>query len=90
MGSRPSMVGIKKNSIDKGSLEHLLCLLRSFPWLCSFPKPGRTNFRSLAPLGPSQNPIQPIGPQTPEVCDSKLTFDAITTIRGEMMFFKDR
>ncbi|XP_014715505.1 interstitial collagenase [Equus asinus] len=40
--------------------------------------------------GPSQNPIQPIGPQTPEVCDSKLTFDAITTIRGEVMFFKDR
>nr|XP_020762584.1 interstitial collagenase-like [Odocoileus virginianus texanus] len=40
--------------------------------------------------GPSQNPIQPVGPKTPEVCDSKLTFDAITTIRGEMMFFKDR
>ncbi|XP_066216838.1 interstitial collagenase [Saccopteryx leptura] len=40
--------------------------------------------------GPSKNPRQPAGPQTPEVCDSKLTFDAITTIRGEMMFFKDR
>ncbi|XP_023971085.2 interstitial collagenase isoform X1 [Physeter macrocephalus] len=40
--------------------------------------------------GPSQNPTQPIGPQTPQVCDSKLTFDAITTIRGEVMFFKDR
>ncbi|MBW04424.1 Interstitial collagenase, partial [Eschrichtius robustus] len=43
------------------------------------------NFR-----GPSQNPTQPIGPQTPQVCDSKLTFDAVTTIRGEVMFFKDR
>ncbi|KAM8813873.1 interstitial collagenase [Rhynchonycteris naso] len=40
--------------------------------------------------GPSKNPSQPAGPQTPEVCDSKLTFDAVTTIRGEMMFFKDR
>ncbi|NP_001164610.1 interstitial collagenase precursor [Oryctolagus cuniculus] len=40
--------------------------------------------------GPSQNPSQPVGPQTPKVCDSKLTFDAITTIRGEIMFFKDR
>nr|XP_019575458.1 PREDICTED: interstitial collagenase [Rhinolophus sinicus] len=40
--------------------------------------------------GPSKNPIQPIGPQTPRVCDSKLTFDAITTLRGEVMFFKDR
>ncbi|XP_012865002.1 PREDICTED: interstitial collagenase [Dipodomys ordii] len=40
--------------------------------------------------GPSKNPTQPTGSQTPEVCDSKLTFDAITTIRGELMFFKDR
>ncbi|XP_066109764.1 interstitial collagenase [Saccopteryx bilineata] len=40
--------------------------------------------------GPSKNPSHPAGPQTPKVCDSKLTFDAITTIRGEMMFFKDR
>ncbi|ELW64938.1 Interstitial collagenase [Tupaia chinensis] len=39
--------------------------------------------------GPSQNPTQPTGPQTPQACDSKLTFDAITTIRGEMMFLKD-
>ncbi|XP_055971014.1 interstitial collagenase [Sorex fumeus] len=40
--------------------------------------------------GPSKNPNQPTGPQTPKPCDSKLTFDAITTIRGEIMFFKDR
>ncbi|KAM4847868.1 interstitial collagenase [Urocitellus parryii] len=40
--------------------------------------------------GSSPNPTQATGPQTPEVCDSKLTFDAITTIRGELMFFKDR
>ncbi|XP_037007777.2 interstitial collagenase [Artibeus jamaicensis] len=40
--------------------------------------------------GPSKNPTQPVGPQTPQVCDSKLTFDAVTTIRGEVMFFKDR
>lgn len=41
-------------------------------------------------LGPSKNPIQPIGPQTPRACDSQLTFDAITTLRGEVMFFKDK
>ncbi|XP_008072754.1 interstitial collagenase [Carlito syrichta] len=40
--------------------------------------------------GPSQNPIQPTGPQTPQACDSKISFDAVTTIRGEVMFFKDR
>ncbi|XP_007520792.1 interstitial collagenase-like [Erinaceus europaeus] len=40
--------------------------------------------------GPSNNPIQPTGPITPQACDSTLTFDAVTTIRGEVMFFKDR
>uniref|UniRef100_G1LUG7 Matrix metalloproteinase-14 n=1 Tax=Ailuropoda melanoleuca TaxID=9646 RepID=G1LUG7_AILME len=40
--------------------------------------------------GPSPNPVQPTGPQTPQVCDSNLVFDAITTVRGEVMFFKDR
>uniref|UniRef100_A0A8C0X667 interstitial collagenase n=1 Tax=Castor canadensis TaxID=51338 RepID=A0A8C0X667_CASCN len=40
--------------------------------------------------GPSKTSNQPVGPQTPKVCDSKLTFDAITTIRGELMFFRDR
>ncbi|CAK6448834.1 unnamed protein product [Pipistrellus nathusii] len=40
--------------------------------------------------GPSKNPSQPTGRQTPQMCDSKLTFDAITTLRGEVMFLKDR
>ncbi|XP_004709062.1 interstitial collagenase [Echinops telfairi] len=40
--------------------------------------------------GSSPNSEQPVGPQTPQPCDSKLTFDAITTIRGEIMFLKDR
>ncbi|XP_049634984.1 interstitial collagenase [Suncus etruscus] len=40
--------------------------------------------------GPSKNPFQPEAPKTPEPCDSKLTFDAITTLRGEIIFFKDR
>ncbi|XP_062951572.1 neutrophil collagenase isoform X2 [Cynocephalus volans] len=40
--------------------------------------------------GPSNNPIQPTGPSTPRNCDPRLTFDAITTLRGEILFFKDR
>ncbi|XP_072467350.1 interstitial collagenase-like [Notamacropus eugenii] len=40
--------------------------------------------------GPSNNPSQPTGPKTPQACDRKLTFDAVTTLRGEKMFFKDR
>ncbi|XP_005998658.2 collagenase 3-like [Latimeria chalumnae] len=40
--------------------------------------------------GPSTNPIRPTGPTTPDTCDPYFTFDAVTTLRGELMFFKDR
>uniref|UniRef100_A0ACB8FGD1 Uncharacterized protein n=2 Tax=Sphaerodactylus townsendi TaxID=933632 RepID=A0ACB8FGD1_9SAUR len=40
--------------------------------------------------GQSQNPQQPTGPITPKACSSRTTFDAATTLRGEIMFFKDR
>ncbi|XP_029812904.1 interstitial collagenase-like [Suricata suricatta] len=39
--------------------------------------------------GPSKNPIQPKEPPIPRPCDSKLTFDAVTKIRGESFFFKN-
>ncbi|XP_024593115.1 neutrophil collagenase isoform X3 [Neophocaena asiaeorientalis asiaeorientalis] len=39
---------------------------------------------------PSSNPVQPTGPTTPTACDPRLTFDAITTLRGEILFFKDK
>lgn len=29
-------------------------------------------------------------PKRPEDCDPHMTFDAITTLRGEILFFKDR
>ncbi|KAK2490305.1 hypothetical protein MC885_010181 [Smutsia gigantea] len=38
----------------------------------------------------SSNPVQPTGPTTPTACDPRLTFDAITTLRGEILFFKDK
>lgn len=40
--------------------------------------------------GQSDDAVQPTGPTTPQVCDPNLTFDAITTLRGEMIFFKGR
>ncbi|XP_037361614.1 neutrophil collagenase [Talpa occidentalis] len=40
--------------------------------------------------GLSNNPVQPTGPSTPSTCDPRLTFDAITTLRGEIFFFKDK
>ncbi|XP_043854611.1 neutrophil collagenase-like [Dromiciops gliroides] len=40
--------------------------------------------------GRSSNPINPTGPTTPGTCDPQLTFDAITTLRGELIAFKDK
>ncbi|XP_045873752.1 neutrophil collagenase [Meles meles] len=40
--------------------------------------------------GRSNNPVQPTGPSTPKACDPRLTFDAVTTLRGEILFFKDK
>lgn len=40
--------------------------------------------------GPSDSGIQPTGPTTPSACDPTLRFDAITTLRGEILFFKDK
>ncbi|XP_009512512.2 interstitial collagenase [Phalacrocorax carbo] len=40
--------------------------------------------------GKSNAPVQPTGPVTPQACDPDLTFDAITTFRGEIIFFKNR
>ncbi|XP_076782035.1 interstitial collagenase B [Arvicanthis niloticus] len=45
--------------------------------------------RIQALYGPSPNPIQPTG-STPNPCNSGLTFDAMTTYRGDVIFFKDR
>lgn len=45
-------------------------------------------------LGPNpeidpQQP-KPTAPTTPDACDSTMVLDAVTTLRGEMFFFKDR
>ncbi|XP_074044261.1 neutrophil collagenase [Macrotis lagotis] len=40
--------------------------------------------------GHSNNPIKPTGPTTPRNCDPQLSFDAITTLRGEVIIFKDK
>lgn len=32
----------------------------------------------------------PTFPTTPNACDSKMVFDAVTTRRGDLMFFKER
>lgn len=34
--------------------------------------------------------VVPLPPSTPDACDSTMVLDAVTTLRGEMFFFKDR
>ncbi|XP_006887408.1 PREDICTED: stromelysin-1 [Elephantulus edwardii] len=40
------------------------------------------------PVMPTQS--LPAGPETPAMCDLALSFDAVTTLRGEFLFFKNR
>lgn len=56
-------------------------------------------YLDLLPLGPpptsSDNSVVPMEPhppasRTPAKCDPTLSFDAVSTLRGEILFFKDR
>ncbi|XP_043928521.1 matrix metalloproteinase-18-like isoform X2 [Protopterus annectens] len=40
--------------------------------------------------GPSKDPVRTTDSSIPDTCGTKMSFDAITTLRGEIMFFKDR
>lgn len=42
--------------------------------------------------GANKDPIPPgpTAPTTPDACDSTMVLDAVATLRGEMLFFKDR
>lgn len=59
-------------------------------------------FHKLLPLGASttyndqsesaeiKDPTESKEPALPNTCSPDLTFDAVTTFRGEIMFFKDK
>lgn len=50
------------------------------------------NMVIFKPLGqnPDKDPLQPEPPTTPDACDLNMVLDAVATLRGEMLFFKDR
>ncbi|XP_061659911.1 collagenase 3-like [Syngnathoides biaculeatus] len=41
-------------------------------------------------VDPDTNPDKPQPPTTPDACDANMVLDAVATLRGEMLFFKDR
>ncbi|XP_053187113.1 uncharacterized protein LOC128370954 [Scomber japonicus] len=55
------------------------------------PRDDVRGIQSLYGPNPDKDPVQP-GPQpptTPDSCDSTMALDAVTTLRREMLFFKD-
>lgn len=62
----------------------------SSPSVC-LPQPFSAGSPSVSPDDPAVPPESvPPGPETPAACDPSLSFDAISTLRGEILFFKDR
>nr|XP_051683175.1 neutrophil collagenase [Oryctolagus cuniculus] len=58
------------------------------PSTFSLPQDDINGIQAL--YGSSNRPIQPTGATTPTACDPRLTFDAATTFRGEILFFTDK
>uniref|UniRef100_A0A8C5L8E9 Matrix metallopeptidase 8 n=1 Tax=Jaculus jaculus TaxID=51337 RepID=A0A8C5L8E9_JACJA len=75
------------HSTDPGALMYPNYAFRE-PSTYSLPQDDINGIQNI--YGPSNSPIQPTGPSTPTACDPHLTFDAITTLRGEIYFFKDK
>ncbi|XP_072301550.1 uncharacterized protein [Eucyclogobius newberryi] len=57
------------------------------------PQDDINGIQSLYGPNPDKDPAPgpgPLPPTTPDSCDSSLVLDAVATLRGEMLFFKDR
>ncbi|XP_068187779.1 uncharacterized protein [Antennarius striatus] len=55
------------------------------------PRDDVNGIQSLYGPNPDKDPLNPDPepPTTPDACDSNLVFDAVATLRGEMLFFKN-
>ncbi|XP_073335637.1 collagenase 3-like [Pagrus major] len=55
------------------------------------PRDDVNGIQSLYGPNPDTDPVQPEPepPTTPDACDSTMVLDAVATLRGEMLFFKD-
>ncbi|XP_031166713.1 collagenase 3-like [Sander lucioperca] len=72
------------HSVDPGALMYPVYSYNN-PDTFVLPRDDVNGIQSL--YGP--NPDKPEPPTTPDACDSTLVLDAVATLRGEMLFFKD-
>ncbi|XP_051257259.1 collagenase 3a isoform X1 [Dicentrarchus labrax] len=78
------------HSNDPGALMYPVYTYRN-PDTYVLPRDDVNGIQSLYGPNPDKDPVQP-GPEpptTPDSCDSSLVLDAVSTLRGEMIFFKD-
>ncbi|XP_070838814.1 collagenase 3a isoform X2 [Chaetodon trifascialis] len=78
------------HSDDPGALMYPVYTYRN-PDTFVLPRDDVNGIQSLYGPNPDMDPLQP-GPEpptTPDACDSTMVLDAVTTLRGEMLFFKD-
>ncbi|XP_044078701.1 collagenase 3-like [Siniperca chuatsi] len=78
------------HSDDPGALMHPVYTYRDSDTFV-LPRDDVNGIQSLYGPNPDKDPVQP-GPEpptTPDACDSTMVLDAVATLRGETLFFKD-
>ncbi|KAL2095334.1 hypothetical protein ACEWY4_010053 [Coilia grayii] len=76
------------HSQDPGALMYPVYSYRD-PNTFVLPRDDVNGIQSLYGSNPEVVNPEPEPPTTPDACDPKLALDAVTTLRGEMFFFKD-
>ncbi|CAJ1064570.1 collagenase 3-like [Xyrichtys novacula] len=78
------------HSDDPGALMYPVYTYRN-PDTFVLPRDDVNGIQHLYGSNPDKDPTQPetTPPTTPDSCDSTMVLDAVTTLRGEMLFFKD-
>ncbi|XP_023273518.1 collagenase 3-like isoform X1 [Seriola lalandi dorsalis] len=78
------------HSDDAGALMYPVYSYRN-PDTFVLPRDDVNGIQSLYGPNPDKDPSvpEPKPPKTPDACDSTMVLDAVTTLRGEMLFFKD-
>ncbi|XP_040006079.1 collagenase 3-like [Xiphias gladius] len=78
------------HSNDPGALMYPMYSYRN-PDTFVLPRDDVNGIQSIYGPNPDKNPFvpEPQPPTTPDACDSTMVLDAVATLRGEMLFFKD-